>query len=55
MMDPSTYIEEENGILLTTLVHIRVALGTCEGIGHTIRETDYTMELGHQDTMEEGV
>ena len=54
-MDPSTYIEEENGSLLTTLVHIRVALGIREGIGHTIREMTYRRELGHQDTMEKGV
>ena len=54
-MDPSKYIEEENGSLLTTLVHIRVALGILEGIGHTIRETTSRRELGHQDNMEEGV
>ena len=54
-MDPRRYIEDENGSLLTTLVHIRVAFGIWEGIGHTIRATTYTRELGHQDTMEEGV
>ena len=54
-MDPSTYIQEENGSLLTTLVHIKIALGIWEGIGHTIRATNYTGEHGHQDTMEEGV
>ena len=54
-MDPSTYIEEENGIFLKTLVHIRVAMGIWEGIGHTIRATTYIRELGHRDSMEEGV
>ena len=54
-MDPRTYIKEGNGSLLTKLVHIRVALGIREGIGHTIRETNYRRELGHQNTMEEGV
>ena len=54
-MDPSTYIVEENGNLLNTLVHIIVSLGISEGIGHTIRATNYTREIGHQDTMEDGV
>ena len=46
-MDPRTYIEEENRSLLTTLVHIRVAFGICEGIRHTIRAMTYIRELGH--------
>ena len=46
-MDPSTYIEEENGILLTTLVHIRVALGIWEELD---TQLDKQIKKGNLDT-----
>jgi hypothetical protein len=33
----NTYVEEEHWSLVTTLAHMRVALGTCEDMWHTIR------------------
>jgi hypothetical protein len=54
-MDPDTYVEEEHWSLVITMAHMRVALGTCEDMWHTIRGgTPCMRTLGQQATVEEG-
>jgi hypothetical protein len=47
-MDLNTYVEEEHWSLVTTLVHMRVALGAREGIWHIVKgEAPCMRTLGH--------
>jgi hypothetical protein len=46
-MDQETYFEDDHWILVTTLAHMRVALGTRDKMWHTvIGGAPYMMTLG---------
>jgi hypothetical protein len=43
VIDPNTYVEEEHWRFVTTLVHIRVELGACEGMWYIVKEGAHCM------------